>query len=145
MGDNVDNLKIMIKKYKPNGIDWMNFVLTRRNPFTFHHIVSKSDGGEDSIDNGAILTRLAHDLIHILEYMCPDAYNDLQSVFIKINESKRPITNETLNEIDEILYNVFNHIGYEFKIDVDLSSFSKIYYKNNKKNNKKNKGKILRK
>ena len=141
MGDNLDNLKLMIRKYKPDGIDWMNFVLTRRNPFTFHHIVPKSDGGEDSVDNGAILTRRAHDLIHILEIACPDAYIDLQNVFIKINESKHPITDDVLEEIDDILYNVFTHSGYDFKIDVDLSSFSEIYYKNSKKN----KGKVLRK
>ena len=141
MGDNLDNLKLMIRKYKPDGIDWMNFVLTRRNPFTFHHIVPKSDGGEDSVDNGAILTRRAHDLIHILEIACPDAYIDLQNVFIKINESKHPITDDVLEEIDDILYNVFTHSGYDFKIDVDLSLFSEIYYKNSKKN----KGKVLRK
>ncbi len=141
MGDNNDNLKRMLKKYKPDGVDWMNFVLSRRNPLTFHHIVPKSEGGEDTIENGAILTRRAHDLIHILEYACPDAYIDLQNIFVKINTSKHALTNDLIEEIDDILYNVFTHNGYDFKIDIDLSSFSEIYYMRRKKY----KGKVLRK
>ena len=131
--NNISNLKIMIKKFKPNGIDWMNFVLTRKNPFTFHHIISRSIGGEDSIENGAILTRKAHDLIHILEYACPDAYNDLQEIFTEINSSNTNPKYEILNKIDDILYNVFNHEKYEFLVEVDLSNFENIYYNHEKK------------
>ena len=141
MGDNANNLKLMIKKYRPDGIDWMNFVLTRKNPYTFHHIVSKSDGGEDVVSNGAILTRRAHDLLHILEYACPDAYIDLQNVFVKINESKHPISCDLLDEIDEILYNVFTHSRYDFTIDVDLSSYCESYYQGKKRS----KTKVLKK
>ena len=133
MNNNVNNLKIMVKKYKPNGIDWMNFILTRKNPYTFHHIIPKSNGGEDVLENGAILTRRAHDLIHILEYACPCAYQDLQDVFTEINFSKKPPTYEILNKIDDILYNVFNHEKYEFLVDVDLSNFADIYYNHEKK------------
>ena len=133
MKHKIDKLKIMLKQYEPNGVDWMNFVLTRKNPFTFHHIIPRSDGGDDVIENGAILTRRAHDLIHILEHACPEAYNDLQEIFIRINESQMPATNEILNEIDDILYNVFNHEKYEFAVDIDLSNFANIYYNHEKK------------
>lgn len=133
MKDKEDKLKTMLKIYKPNGVDWMNFVLTRRNPYTFHHIISRSDGGEDSIENGAILTRKAHNLIHILEYACPDAYHDLQEIFVRINGSNSPATNKTLNEIDDILYDIFNLEKYQFIVDTDLSNFKKIYYRHEKK------------
>ena len=133
MGDNNKNLKKMLKIYQPNGYDWMNFVLTRRNPYTFHHIVSRSDGGEDDISNGAILTRRAHDLLHILEYICPFAYDDLEDIFIRINESGKPLTDEMIREVDNILYSVFTKDGYEFKIDVDLSEYIDIYYHQERK------------
>ena len=128
MGENNKNLKLMIRKYKPKGYDWMNFNLTRRNPYTFHHIVSRSDGGEDSINNGAILTRRAHDLLHLLEFVCPSAFNDLQNVFIRINRSQNGVTDEDICEIDSILYGVFNNDGYEFDSNVDLSKYMEIYY-----------------
>ena len=133
MKNKIANLKIMVKKYKPDGIDWMNFVLTRKNPFTFHHIISRSNGGEDTVENGAILTRRAHDLIHILEYACPEAYNDLQEVFMEINASNKPPTFEIFNKIDDILYNLFNHEKYEFLVDIDLANFANIYYNHEKK------------
>ena len=38
-------LKTMLNIYKPKGVDWMNFVLKRKNPYTFHHIIPKSNGG----------------------------------------------------------------------------------------------------
>lgn len=137
MGDNNKNLKIMIKKYKPDGFDWMNFALTRRNPYTFHHIVSKSSGGGDRVENGAILTRRAHNLLHILEYVCPEAYQDLQNIFISINRSNKPISNEFIKAIDDILHAVFEKNGYEFIIDADLDEYMDNYYGTNKNKVKK--------
>lgn len=133
MGDNNHNLKKMLKIYKPTGVDWMNFVLTRRNPYTFHHIVSKSEGGEDTIRNGAILTRRAHDLLHLLEYVCPDAYGDLEDIFILINDSNEQPTKEMIEKIDKILYFVFTKQYYEFKIDIDLSEYCDLYYHQEKR------------
>ncbi len=128
MGDNNRNLKKMLKRFKPDGFDWMNFVLTRRNPFTFHHIEPRSEGGSDTIENGAILTRRAHDLLHLLEYVCPDAYDDLQDIFARINASKGPLTDDIIEEIDDIMYMIFNKEHYAFKIDVDLSYYRDFYY-----------------
>ena len=131
MGDNNTNLKQMLKIYKPNGYDWMNFALTRRNPYTFHHIVSRSVGGKDNIKNGAILTRRAHDLLHILECICPNAYIKLSELFNRINASKNSPNDEIIAEVDSILYDVF-HGEEEFVMNIDLSEYSDIYYKNKK-------------
>ena len=131
MGENNNNLKRMLKIYKPNGYDWMNFALTRRNPYTFHHIVSRRYGGEDNINNGAILTRRAHDLLHILECICPTAYSKLTELFNKINSSKESPNDEIIAEIDSILYDVF-HGDEVFLMSMDLSEYSNIYYKNKK-------------
>lgn len=126
-------LRIMIDIFQPEGIDWMNFALSKNNPYTFHHIVEKSKGGDKSIDNGAILTRKAHSFLHMLENVCPDAYHDLQNVFVKINETKQPVTQEIVNEIDKILYNLLIADRYEMYEDIDLSIYCGQYYKGKKR------------
>ena len=120
-------LRIMIDIFQPEGIDWMNFGISRDNPYTYHHIVERSKGGDKSIDNGAILTRRAHTFLHTLEKVCPDAYNDLQEVFSKINDSKKPVMEEYIREIDDILYKVLVSHEYEFLEDMDLSSYNGSY------------------
>ena len=126
-------LRIMIDIFQPEGIDWMNFGLSRDNPYTYHHIVERSKGGDKSIDNGAILTRKAHTFLHTLEKVCPDAYNDLQNVFFKINDSKEPVLDEFIKEIDEILYKVLVSREYEFVEDMDLSVYNGLYQEGRKR------------
>ena len=116
-------LRNKIEIHKPNDIDWMNIRLSRDNPYTLHHIKEKRNGGDSSLANLAILTKSAHKLLNILDKICPDAYNDLQNVFMKINASLSPPTEEIVNEIDMILYKVLISHEYEITKDVDLSSF----------------------
>ncbi len=125
-------LRILVDIFEPNGVDWMNFKLSRDNPYTYHHIVKKSNGGDKSIDNGAILTRRAHSFLHMLEKSCPDAYNDLQNVFMKINGSKNPPTEEIIREVDEILYKIFISQEYEFIDNIDLSNYHVQYFEGRK-------------
>jgi hypothetical protein len=120
-------LRNKIEIYQPNDIDWMNFKLTRDNPYTLHHILEKRNGGDNSPDNLAILTKIAHKLLNVLDKVCPDAYDDLQDVFIKINGSGEPPTDEIINEVDDILYKVFFTNEYKFTEEVDLSRFIPYY------------------
>ena len=126
-------LKIMIDIFQPDGIDWMNFVISRHNQYTFHHIVERSKGGDKSIDNGAILTRKAHNFLHYLENVCPEAYQDLQNIFMRINETKKPVTQEFVNEIDRVLYDLLIAGKYNVSEDVDLTVYCGQYYKGRKK------------
>ena len=126
-------LRIMVDIFQPDGIDWMNFCLAKGNPFTYHHIVEKSNGGDKSLDNGAILTKHAHTLLNMLEKFCPDAYNDLQQVFAKINSSKKPPAEELIREIDEILYKVLISHEYTLMEEIDLSFYVGQYYKGRKR------------
>lgn len=130
-------LKLLIEIFQPNGVDWMNFALSKNNPYTYHHIVEKSKGGGKTIDNGAILTKRAHVFLHKLEKVCPEAYNDLQAVFAKINSTKHPVTKEIIDEIDEIIKKVLVTYEYEYKEDVDLSSYCENYYYTGKRKVKK--------
>ncbi len=126
-------LKILIDIFQPDDVDWMNFTLTKSNPYTFHHIVEKSKGGEKSVDNGAILTRRAHTFLHTLEKACPEAYNDLQQVFAKINGTRQPITQDIVNEIDDIIEKILVTHEYECKEEIDWLPYCEPYYKPNRK------------
>ncbi len=135
-------LIIMGYIYNPDGFDWMNFKLTKENPATFHHIKEKRDGGKKTIENGAILSSFAHQLLNILDLFCPDAYNDLQNVFIKINGSGEPPTIEIMQEIDDILQKLFCTEEYQFRVDmndakhrnsaINLKRFRKYYLESRK-------------
>ena len=109
-------LLLMNYIYNPDGYDWMNFKEVKGNLFTYHHIKERRNGGHKTIDNGAILTHKAHDLLNMLEVRCPDIYNELQSIFKRINASHLPPTNDIIKEIDLILYRVlFTTEGKDIK------------------------------
>ena len=127
-------LRIMVDIFQPEGIDWMNFAIAKGNPFTYHHIVEKCNGGDKSIDNGAILTKHSHSFLHnTLQKSCPAAYDDLQNVFTKINQTKKPVTDEMIQEIDEILHKIFETHEYSFDEEVDLSPYYGEYYRSRKR------------
>ena len=133
-------LIIMGYIYNPDGFDWMNYQISKENPVSYHHIVEKRRNGTTTVENGAILTDKSHDLLNILDQFCPQAYNDLQDVFIRINNSNEPPTNETVKEIDSILFNIFFTSKYyfregscEFDRDKLLSRHRERYLKSRKK------------
>ena len=119
-------LIIMGYIYNPDGFDWMNFKVEKNNPYTFHHIVERRRGGDKSINNGAILTNDAHKLLNILDIFFPDAYEDLQQIFIRINKSNEPPTYETMKEVDNILYKVFFTEEYEFAEGKDSPKYYRV-------------------
>ena len=123
-------LKELIIVHKPNGFDWMNFALTKRNKYTYHHIQERKNGGKVTKKNGAILTVWSHRFLNLLEKICPDAYEDLQNVFYQINSSELPMNDYFIVMIDTIICNIFNG-GYEFTVDVDLDElYHSEYLKN---------------
>lgn len=81
-----DVLITMIAIYHPKE-DWMGFQISKKNRYTYHHIIKKEEGGELSIENGAILTQKAHALLNFLEFNHPDVYVEWQKIFREINDS----------------------------------------------------------
>ena len=66
---------------------WMGYKLSKKNPFTYHHIIEKRNGGGVTIDNGAILTRIAHDDLNRIEQARRCYYNELNKlVFVSAAE-----------------------------------------------------------
>lgn len=87
-------LEMMISIYKPEGYDWMGYKLQKDNPLTYHHIVEKHNGGVVSIINGALLTKRAHQKLNKIKRKDPWTYDMWQVLFIEINRSQMPPTEE---------------------------------------------------
>ena len=101
----------MLEIYQPKGIDWMGYRMTPNNPYTFHHIVERRDGGKMEISNGAILTKYAHNYLNYLDANCPDAYEEYQKIFRFINSLNGPIPDELYDDIYEEIY----YLAYEIE------------------------------
>lgn len=81
----------------------MGFPLTKDSRFTYHHLVKKEYGGDNSLDNGAVLTREAHALLNYLEFNYYDIYYKINNKLIEINKSKKHPTKEQLYEIKSLI------------------------------------------
>lgn len=84
-------------------VDWMGYPITDKNPLTFHHIIKKADGGEMTKENGALLTIEAHEELNVIEQKYPNIYKELNQLFIKLNQSGKPPTEEYWHELRQIL------------------------------------------
>lgn len=93
----------MIKIYKPLGRDWLNYKVTQSNPLTFHHIVKRCDGGKEDIDNGALITELGHQYLHLIECKDKESYLLINKMFKMINEQREAPTPEQRELIEYIL------------------------------------------
>ncbi len=94
----------MIRIFMPKNIDWMGYKITKSNPYTYHHILERRNGGEETIENGAILSRNAHDHLNYLEIYVPEAYDDWQRFFRYLNAKMEPLTKEDWEIIKLITY-----------------------------------------
>ena len=43
--------KLIIRIYNVKKIDWMGYKVSKDNPYTYHHLKKKCDGGKESIKN----------------------------------------------------------------------------------------------
>jgi len=80
----------LIDIFQPNGVDWMNYRLTKSNPYNFHHIIKKEHGGKAKVENGAILTATAHQYLHLIEHYEYQLYLELNSMLEVINQQQYP-------------------------------------------------------
>ena len=99
----------MLEIYKPELWDnhcWLDYKLTRENPYTFHHIVEKRNGGARIITNGAILTLEAHRYLNFLDYKHHNVYKDLNCLFYDLNRTYAPPTEAYYDEVHNILKRV---------------------------------------
>ena len=93
------NIKKEIIEY-----DWMGFKITEENYISTHHIEEICYGGEDSLDNLAILSCLSHRYLHEqIQYDDIDIYNKINNELRKINKNRKYPTMEEIQPIKELL------------------------------------------
>lgn len=49
----------------------------RESALNFHHIIKKCEGGDETIENGAILNRSVHDFVHDFESSDKDMFYEI--------------------------------------------------------------------
>ncbi len=98
---------------------WMGYTLDKKNPFTFHHIFEQRKGGKDLINNGALLTKDAHNDLNQLDMHQRAMYRDLNILFTELNETMSPPTIEYYKEVIKILVKASKVIYLSPKCNLD--------------------------
>lgn len=80
--------KLMINEFKIKklGYDFMGYKLQKDKSLTFHHlIIPRRNNGPETRWNGAIIQRIPHDYLHIIEEYDADLFCKITSEMIDIN------------------------------------------------------------
>ena len=96
-------LNLMIDYYNLKGIDFMGYKVNRNNPYTYHHIIKRCLGGNESFENGAILTKISHQYLHIIESRDLIIYEYINNIFKQITQQGYGPTKNQLLAIDYVL------------------------------------------
>lgn len=97
-----DILKVMLKIWDMNTMDWMGF--DNDDKYSFHHIVKKCDHGETIISNGAVLHQnSSHPYLHTIEYYDLDKYIFINKILKDVNSQLSMPTKEQLEQIRMVL------------------------------------------
>ena len=98
--------KLMINKYriKKLGYDFMGYRFVSPTDLSFHHLILEKDkGGEEIVENGAILVRkTAHDYLHVIEHFDKELFLEITNEMIKENKSGI-ISLDSIRIINDIL------------------------------------------
>lgn len=96
-------LNLMIDYYNLKGIDFMGYKVNKNNPYTYHHIIKRCLGGNESFENGAILTKISHQYLHIIESRDLIIYEYINNIFKQITQQGYGPTKNQLLAIDYVL------------------------------------------
>lgn len=87
------NAKEMINYYYPySGLDWLNYRIKDMEEFsdiTYHHIIPKRLHSKKDISNGALLTSVSHQYLHLIEKIEIATFEDLNKILKDINKQKK--------------------------------------------------------
>ena len=83
-------LRKLIERHGTYGVDWMGFVLSKKNPLTYHHMEKECQKGEKTVENGAPLSRKAHRFLNYIELNDSELYEEWNLLFKEINASEAP-------------------------------------------------------
>ena len=101
----------MRKIFYPKGslyIDWMGFKITDENKPSYHHIEKaeelrkKNESDVATIYNGAYLGKKSHELLHKIEMIDKELYNNWNELFLEINKLRMYPTEEIWNKVFDL-------------------------------------------
>ena len=95
----------------------MGFKINKISDLTFHHIIKAEDGGDYSLENGAILTKKTHDFLHCIEGKNHLTYDEINRLF-KIINTKKGIDYEY--ELMLIRNLILNYINMNYDIPKNM-------------------------
>lgn len=82
----VTNLMINEFKILELGYDFMGYKISKNDHLTYHHlIIPKRNGGALTRQNGAIIQRIPHDYLHLIERIDYDTFCYITSEMIDMN------------------------------------------------------------
>lgn len=96
------SLEQLLKIYNPPDLDWMGYLKTNENYYTFHHIEKKAYGGKADKKNGAILTVFSHKILHLLETYNYELFTKWNELFKELNKLKRPLNSDDYIQIFQL-------------------------------------------
>lgn len=91
----------MIKIYNLDMLCFMGYTLDRTA--SYHHIIKREHGGKETIENGAVLNKTAHEYLHIIEYKDYDTFIAINKILKIINNQRDKPTKEQLQIISKLL------------------------------------------
>lgn len=98
-----NDIEEMINIYNTFEFDWMGDKINNLSSLTRHHIVKKENNGIDDKKNYALLTRYSHEFLHYMEIKYNKEYKRINEMFLTLNESNLPPTEEYFEEMKLIL------------------------------------------
>lgn len=102
----------MKKIWRMEEMDWLGYKNEER--YSFHHIQKKCDGGEQRINNGAVLHISSHQYLHTIENYDLDKYIFLNTILKAINEQREMPSIKQLKQMRYVLLEFQNE--YEGKL-----------------------------
>ena len=105
-----EDIALMIDIYHTYDMDWMGEEINNSSILSRHHIKKKEDGGEDNINNYALLTVDSHRFLNLIEEKYPKDYLVLNEMFLELNKSSRPPSSEYFDEVHSILKRIRKRI-----------------------------------
>ena len=100
------DIAFMARIYNTYERDWLGDPIYTIEQLTRHHIVKKQFGGENGISNYALLTKTSHAFIHYLEDNYNAEYKQLNNLFLELNRSCKPPSEEYYSEVKKIIKRV---------------------------------------
>ncbi len=91
----------LIAIYKPLGIDWLSYQITKSNILTLHHVIKVAEGGILSVENAALLTKKSHRILNICESKDFVLYQEINDFFKEIIARRAPLDDNLMRESRE--------------------------------------------